>query len=201
MKKHKIILEWSNYVTMNQSCVLLTNKSEDIFYLVLLGEVSTVMRFNETDHVMDWVSNYMNAFSVIDYVDENYIRVFKDIIKTEKQESSQYDLKVFEDNLNEYLKDNELDGDDSIYKDILRNWLYYSDTAYSSIPYFDEDEHIMTLVETNCGQSRVKNFVGRSWKEVFNQNFRDEVFQHAEEDGWENLPLAEEQVKFLKATK
>lgn len=195
MKKNKIILEYSNEV---KEYVLLTNEFEEDFYLCCLDDC-TIKNLSCFDPVYDYISETMNEFSSITYIDRNYIRVFKEIIATEKKESNQYSLKVFEDALNEYLKNNELDvKDDSMYKEILRNWIEFSEGDYSLIPYFDEIEHIMTLVETCHGEECIANYSGRSWKEVFNQNFRGEVFEHAEDEGWEDLPFTEEQIEFLK---
>lgn len=194
--KHKILLEWNNIE--QDSYILVTNEFEEDFYLCYLNDCS-VKKLSCFDPVCDYISEAMNEFSSITYIDKNYIRVFKEIIATEKKESNQYSLKVFENALNKYLKDNDLDVKyDSMYREILRNWIEFSEGDYSLIPYFDEIDHIMTLVETCHGEECITNYSGRSWKKVFNQNFRDEVFEHAEDDGWEDLPLTEEQVEFLK---
>ena len=116
MKKNKIILEYSNEV---KEYVLLTNEFEEDFYLCCFDDCS-IKKLSCFDPVIDYIAETMNEFSSITYIDRNYIRVFKEIIATEKKESNQYSLKAFEDALNEYLKDNELDvKDDPMYKEIL----------------------------------------------------------------------------------
>ena len=108
MKKNKIILEYSNEV---KEYVLLTNEFEEDFYLCCLDDC-TIKKLSCFDPVCDYISETMNEFSSITYINRNYISVFKEIIATEKKESNQYSLKAFEDALNEYLKDNELDVKD-----------------------------------------------------------------------------------------